>query len=71
MASDANTPPSREVIARQLGQLESRVDEAVALIARLRKQQSELEARLAESERVRREAAQRVQVLLDRIDGLG
>jgi len=63
-------PSDRERVARELSRLEQRVNETIALVARLRREKSELEARLAASDRVRAEAAQRVQVLLDRIDRL-
>jgi phage-related minor tail protein len=71
MAGEPSPSPARETVTRQLARLESRIDETVALVASLRREQAALAAQLEQSERVRREAAQRVQALLDRIDGLG
>jgi phage host-nuclease inhibitor protein Gam len=51
-------------------QFEARVDDAVRLIGELRREKRGLEARLDEAARARAEAAQRIDVLLDKIDGL-
>ncbi len=61
--------PSPELV-EQFRQLEARIDEAVRLIAQLKKDKQELEARLAEASRVRSEAARRIDDLIDKIDGL-
>ncbi len=61
--------PSRE-LAEQFRQFEARVDEAVRLIADLRQQKRELEARLVEAKQARAEAVQRIDALIDKIDGL-
>ncbi len=71
MSSDQTVGPNRERVARELSRLEQRINETIALVARLRRENAELQARLAAAERVRAEAANRVQALLDRIDGLG
>ena len=55
-------------LAEELGRLERMVDDAVALINRLRAENRELSRRLAESERVKRTAARRLDVLLERIE---
>jgi chromosome segregation ATPase len=61
--------PSPELV-EQLRQFEARVDEAVRLIGELRQQKRGLEARLEEASRARAEAAQRIDALIDKIDGL-
>lgn len=65
-------PPTdpREELARQLDALEGRIDAAIALIARLRREKQELEARLAESAEARREAQRRLDSVLDKIETL-
>jgi predicted nuclease with TOPRIM domain len=68
---DESLPPRHERLARELARLESCIEETAALVARLRREKSELEARLAASDQIRAEAARRVQALLDRVDGLG
>jgi len=57
-------------LTEQFRQLEARVDEAVRLIVRLKKEKQELEARLEEASRTRSEAARRIDELIDKIDGL-
>ena len=61
--------PSPELVER-FRQFEARVDEAVRLIAQLRKDKQNLEARLDETTRARAEAVQRIDALIDKIDGL-
>ncbi|MEO0077575.1 MAG: hypothetical protein ABIK86_01050 [candidate division WOR-3 bacterium] len=71
MAADRTAPVCRGPAAQELARLEQRVNEAIALVTRLRREKAELEARLAAADQLRAEAAQRVQALLDRIDTLG
>jgi hypothetical protein len=59
-----------EQVARQLELLEEHVDAAISLVGRLRHENEELRARLAESDKVRRQALERLDSLLDRIDAL-
>lgn len=59
-----------EELARRLAVLDEKVDAAIDLIHRLREEKAAVESRLAESERLRREAAERLTALLDRIDTL-
>ena len=66
--SDAEGP-APELVER-FRQFEARVDEAVRLIAQLRKDKQNLEARLDETTRARAEAVQRIDALIDKIDGL-
>jgi chromosome segregation ATPase len=61
--------PSPELV-EQFRQLEARVDGAVRLIEQLRREKKDLEVRLAEVTRTRAEALQRIDELLDKIDGL-
>jgi chromosome segregation ATPase len=61
--------PAPELV-EQFRQLEARVDEAVRLIERLRRDKKELEARLEEVTRTRAEALQRIDELIDKIDRL-
>ena len=61
--------PSPELVER-FRQFEARVDEAVRLIGELRQQKRGLEARLDEEKRARATAVQRIDALLDKIDGL-
>ncbi len=61
--------PAPELVER-FRQFEARVDEAVRLIAQLRKDKQNLEARLDETTRARAEAVQRIDALIDKIDGL-
>ncbi len=61
--------PSPELV-EQFRQLEARIDEAVRLIVRLKKEKQELEARLEEATRTRAEAARRIDDLIDKIDSL-
>jgi len=51
-------------------QFEARVDEAVRLIAQLKQDRQRLEARLEEATQARAEAVRRIDVLVDKIDGL-
>jgi len=53
-----------------LRQFEAMVDEAARMIAQLRKDKQRLEARLDESTQARAEAVQRIDALVDKIDGL-
>jgi chromosome segregation ATPase len=61
--------PSPELV-EQFRQFEARVDEAISLIARLKKDKQELQARLEDATRARTEAAKRIDDLIDKIDGL-
>jgi chromosome segregation ATPase len=61
--------PSPELV-EQFRRFEARVDEAVRLIAQLKKDKRELEARLEEASRARSEAARRIDDLIDKIDSL-
>ena len=61
--------PSPELVER-FRQFEVRVDEAVRLIGELRREKRGLEARLDEATRARAEAGQRIDALLEKIDGL-
>jgi len=65
----AEDGPSPELVER-FRQFEARVDEAVRLIGELRHQKRGLEARLGEATRARAEAVQRIDALLEKIDGL-
>jgi hypothetical protein len=65
----SGTVPSPELVER-FRQFEARVDEAVRLIGELRQQKRGLEARLDEEKRARAAAVQRIDALLDKIDGL-
>jgi hypothetical protein len=61
--------PSPELV-ELFRQFDARVDEAVRLIIQLKKDKQELEARLEESARVRADATQRIDALIDKIDSL-
>ncbi|MBM3315650.1 hypothetical protein FJY71_07440 [candidate division WOR-3 bacterium] len=61
--------PDKE-LAAQFRLLEKKVEAALELIGRLRREKQELEARLAEAERVRQEAVNQLNTFLDRIDAL-
>ncbi len=61
---------SHEDLVRQFEVLEARIDAALELIDRLRREKDTVDARLAESESLRREAAQRLAALLDRLEPL-
>jgi hypothetical protein len=61
--------PNPQLVER-FRQFEATVDEAVRLIAQLRKDKQNLEARLEETTRARAEAVRRVDALIDKIDGL-
>ena len=61
--------PSPELV-EQFRQFEARVDEAVRLIAQLKQDKRELEARLEEAAQARAEAARRIDNLIDKIDTL-
>jgi hypothetical protein len=61
--------PSPELVER-FRKFEARVDEAVRLIGELRREKRGLEDRLGEEKRVRTEAVQRIDALLEKIDGL-
>jgi hypothetical protein len=65
----AGTVPLPELVER-FRQFEARVDEAVRLIAQLRKDKQRLEAKLEETTRARAEAVRRVDALIDKIDSL-
>jgi uncharacterized coiled-coil DUF342 family protein len=65
----AGEGPSPE-LAERFRQFEASVDEAVRLIGELRQQKRGLETRLDEATRARAEAVQRIDALLDKIDGL-
>ena len=61
--------PSPEV-AQRFSELERRVEAAIELITRLRHENRELARRLAEVERKRKQAAERIDSVLDKIDTL-
>jgi len=61
--------PSPELV-EQFRQFEARVDETVRLIAQLKRDKRELEARLEEATQTRTEAARRIDDLIDKIDAL-
>jgi len=61
--------PSPELVER-FRQFETRVDEAVRLIAELKREKRELELQLEEAARARAEAVRRIDALIDKIDGL-
>ena len=61
--------PSPELV-ELFRQFEARVDEAVRLIDELRREKQEFEARQDEATRARTEAVQRIDALIDKIDGL-
>lgn len=61
--------PSPELV-ELFRQLEARVEDAVRQIAELKREKRELEARLDEASRARAEAVQRIDALIDKIDGL-
>ena len=63
------TGPSPELVER-FRLFETRVDEAVRLIAELRREKRELELRLDESARAHADAVRRIDALIDKIDGL-
>ncbi len=65
----AEKGPSPELVER-FRQFGARVDEAVRLIGELRREKRGLLTRLDEERRVRAEAVQRIDALLDKIDGL-
>ena len=65
----AGKGPSPE-LEEQFRRFEARVDEAVRAIGELRRERRELRNRLEEANRVRAEAVQRVDVLIDKIDSL-
>ncbi len=70
LAPDRNAGgPSPEMV-EVLRQFEAMVDEAARMIAQLRKDKQRLEARLDESTQARAEAVQRIDALVDKIDGL-
>jgi hypothetical protein len=73
--SGTGAPPAKKdgpspALVEQFRQFEARVDDAVRLIAQLRKDKQNLEARLEETTRARAEAVRRVDALIDKIDGL-
>ncbi len=68
LAAQEEGPPPE--LVEQFRRFEARVDEAVRLIVQLKKDKRELEARLAESNRARAEALERIDALIDKIDGL-
>ena len=57
-------------LVRQFEVLEAKIDAALKLIDRLRQEKGALDARFAESERLRREASARLAALLDRLEPL-
>ncbi len=61
--------PSPELVER-FRQFEAKVDEAVRLVGELRQQKRGLEARLDEEKQARAAAVQRIDALIDKIDGL-
>ena len=67
---EAGKPGPSPELAEQFRRFEARVDEAVRAIGELRRERRELRSRLEEANRVRAEAVQRVDVLIDKIDSL-
>jgi hypothetical protein len=57
-------------IEAQLRELEERTAAVLDLVARLKREKSELAARLADAARVRRELEARINSLIDKIDAL-
>jgi len=66
-AAQTGPPPELVELFRQL---EARVEEAARQIGELRRDKRELEARLDEATKARAEAVQRIDALIDKIDGL-
>lgn len=60
----------RAEVEKQLRKLEKRIDRVLEEVIRLQQQNRELGRRLAESERIRAEAAKRVAQLLDKLEKL-
>jgi hypothetical protein len=69
-AAKTGAPISSEELVRQLELLDEKINAALTFIQKLRREKAELESGLAESEALRRDAAQRLSALLDRIDVL-
>jgi hypothetical protein len=65
----AGDGPPPELV-EQFRQFEARVDDALRLIGELRREKRGLEVELDEARRARAEAVQRIDALLDKIDGL-
>ncbi|HTW90889.1 MAG TPA: hypothetical protein VMH22_04195 [bacterium] len=65
----AGAGPSSELV-ELFRRLEAKVDEATRLIANLRREKLELQARLEQATRARAETVQRIDALIDKIDGL-
>jgi transposase len=65
-----NPAPVPDDLDQQLKMLEGRIGAAIALIGRLRKENEELKARLAEGANGHAEALRRLDSVLDRIDAL-
>ena len=61
--------PAPELVER-FRQFEARVDRAVRLIAQLKQDRQNLEARLEEATQARAQAVRRIDALIDKIDGL-
>ena len=74
MKQPAETPRTGsdldESLEPQFRLLEKRIDAALDLVGRLRREKQELEARLAESAQPRHEAVRRLNEVLDKIDAL-
>jgi uncharacterized protein YhaN len=68
MSSESVDP--RAALEKQFRLLEKRIDAVVAETGRLQRRCAALEQKLAQSERVRAEAAERIEKLLDKIDRL-
>jgi len=67
---EAGKPGPSPELAEQFRRFEARVDDAVRVIGELRREQRDLKTRLDEEKRVRAEAVQRIDALIDKIDGL-
>lgn len=57
-------------LAVQLDELERRIDGALELVARLRRENRVLAGKLAEAEQRRQQAIRQLNIILDRIDAL-
>jgi septal ring factor EnvC (AmiA/AmiB activator) len=60
----------RAEVEKQLRKLEKRIDRVLEEVIRLQQQNRELGRKLAESERIRAEAAARIDQLLDKLEKL-
>ncbi|MBM3315230.1 hypothetical protein FJY71_05230 [candidate division WOR-3 bacterium] len=66
-----HVPPAADPgLARALDRLEAKIDAALELVARLRRENRELAGRAEATERLRREAVRQLNTILDRIGAL-